>query len=108
METAIVIAVIGALQAVTLAVVKGMFDKGERSHKKEQEKLERRADVRAKEGLLSMKLVNANIDLAVATALAVKNNHCNGEMEAALAASKSAQREYYDFINRIANEQIKQ
>lgn len=100
------IAVVGLIQAVAVAIIAGLFNREAKKRKKEAEKSEKRNALRAEEGLLSMKLMNANTDLTVATAIAVRDSKCNGEMSSAMEKAKIVQREYYEFINQIATKQI--
>lgn len=65
-------------------------------------KTEKLAVERAQENLLLLKMMNANCDLTVGTALALKRGHCNGEMESGLAAIKEAQDAYQDFHDKLA------
>ena len=66
---------------------------------------EQRAAVRAKENRLAMKMQDANLALAVATAIAVEKGEHNGEMKAAKEKAKAAQEEYDEFIHELASEQ---
>jgi hypothetical protein len=84
----------------------GLFNRESKCRKAEQAKVEKRAHIRAKEGRLAMKLMSANTGLALATAIAVKDQKINGEMDTALTEARKAQREYYDFINDIASEKM--
>ncbi len=60
------------------------------------------AHIRAKVNALSMGLMSANTSLTIATAIAVKEGHVNGKMDAALKSAYKAQRVYYNFINAVA------
>lgn len=66
---------------------------------------EKRAAQRAMESKLSMQMQDANISLALATALAVESGHTNGELKEAKAKAVAAQTEYRDFIMEVASEQ---
>jgi hypothetical protein len=70
------------------------------------EHAEKRAKLRAKESLLTMRLMSANNQLASATGRAVRDGHTNGEMDEALVEAQKAQHEYYNFINNIAAEHM--
>jgi hypothetical protein len=105
-DHAIIIAGVGFLQAIAVAIIAGLFARESKNRKKSHEHAEKRAKLRAKESLLTMKLMSANNQLASATGRAVKDGHTNGEMEEALAEAQKAQNEYYNFINNIAAEHM--
>ena len=106
MPIEVFVSLVGAGQVIVVAVIVGLFNRERKHNKIENEKVEKRAALRAEESRLAMKLMSANTGLAMVTSLAVKNGKINGEMEQALANAKAAQREYYDFINRIAAKQF--
>ena len=106
MNQAITIAFITLLQAITVAFISGLFNRESRKRKEDQSKIDQHAEMRIKENLLSMKLISANTSLTVATALAVQEGKTNGKMTAALAEAEKAQKEYYEFINSIAHQQL--
>jgi hypothetical protein len=105
METVIITAV-GCFQAVAVAVIGGLFARESRQRKAAQNKTEERATIRAEESGLSMRFMSASIELAVATALAVKEGKANGKMDAAVTKAEKAQTDYYAFVNRVAAAQI--
>ena len=106
MDNTIILTVFGFLQAVTVAVIYGLFNRESKKRKKDNENAEKRAKLRAKESLLSMKLMSANNSLALVMARAIRDGKTNGEMEDALIGAEKAQREYYDFVNNIASEHM--
>ena len=62
---------------------------------------ENRAKARERESRLSMNMMYAACKLSKGTALAIKNNHCNGEMEAGLEAVDGAMLDYDTFTREI-------
>lgn len=52
-------------------------------------------------------MIASNTELTVGVAMALKNGHCNGEVEAGLQAVKSAQLKYRQFLENLALEEIK-
>lgn len=70
-------------------------------------KTEERAEQRAKEGRLQLKLIAANNNLTIGVAMALKHGHANGEVEAGLREVESAQMEYQQFLENIAIDQIR-
>ena len=75
--------------------------------KKRGRKEDARAEQRAKEGRLQLRMMDANTKLTVGVAMALKNGHCNGEVEAGLAAVQAANSEYVKFLEGIALDEIK-
>ena len=71
---------------------------------RERKQMEQLAVIRAKENRLAMKMQDANLALAVATAIAVERGETNGEMKAAKEKAVSAQEEYDEFIHELASE----
>ena len=100
------IAILGFLQAVTVAVIGGLFARESKRRNKELSVVDARAIIRAEESRLSMKLMSASVGLGTATAKAVRDGHTNGTMEAALEEAESVKREYYNFVNTVASKQI--
>ena len=102
----LIIAGFGLIQATGVAIIAGMFNRESKRRKADNEKLENRAKLRAEESRLAMRLMSANASLAHATGLALKEGRTNGKMDAALIEAESAQKDYYNFINRIASTQM--
>ena len=106
MNLSIELAIIGLIQAISVAVIGGIFAQNQKKHKADGARIDKRAGIRAKESQLSMRLMSASVNLGVATGIAVKKGIVNGEMDAALKGAEQAQQEYYAFINSVAAEQI--
>lgn len=76
-----------------------------RSVKASAARAERHAKLRQEEELLSMKMMDATLQLCIVTANALTGGHNNGNVERAREASRAAAREYEDFMRRVtANE----
>ena len=80
----------------------------QRAQKKRDARLERRADARKKESLLSLEVTMAAAKLSYACAAAIRRGTPNGEMEEAMEAYESAKTAYYHFVNEQAAEHIMQ
>jgi len=100
----IIVAIVGFFQAVSVAVIAGLFARDAKKRKVSHEHTEKRAKIRASESLASMRLMSANNHLAIVMARAIRDGKANGEMEDALVGAEKARREYYDFMNKIATE----
>ena len=103
---AVLIAIIGFFQTVSVAVIGGLLRRESSKRKTAQEELKKRSEVRAKESMLSMKLMSASNGLSMVTARAIRDGKTNGEMDIALAEAGNAQGDYFKFINRIASERM--
>lgn len=87
----IICACIAAVSAITVAVVEHRADKDRKTSN-------RRAERRARESRLSMDLMSATCELAVITAVAMREGHTNGTLEPALATAQEAQENYRSFL----------
>ena len=108
------IVIIQGVTAITVAVLSGLFLKDTKRRreanaiaKKHAEHTEMRADQRAKEGLLSIKLTSAHINLSIALAATIKAG-CkpSEELDVALGRARNAADEFQDVISEIAASQI--
>jgi len=91
----IIICAFGFIQAVFVAIIA-----------RDAKRREKQNAIRAEESRLSMKMMSANMSLACAIAYAQKEGRVNGKTDDALAEAKSAQSEYFAFVNRIASERV--
>lgn len=108
MSDVVLIAVIGFLQAVTVAIIGILSARDNRRRKKQLDDAEVRAALRAEESRLNMKLLSASLGLSVETARAIQRSEMktNGEMKAALEKAEDMKTEYYGFINSVAARHI--
>lgn len=106
MNLSVGIALVGVFQAFGVAIIGGLFNSHSTRHRKEMEKTEARAILRAEEGLLAMKLISASVNLGIATAHAIKDGKTNGTMESALREAEQAGESYQDFVKTVAARQI--
>lgn len=95
-------AIISAAAIVVVAVIEALAARGRKTAREDTEKNEKRAEDRAKESRLGMKMMDASLDLGVATALAVEQCKINGEMKAAKLKASAAQAEYQEFLQEVA------
>ena len=100
------LAFISAFQVVAVAII-GYFSKREAvKHKRNTESLNERAARRAAESLLAMRLMNACVELGIATAVAIHEGKSNGTMTGALQNAQNAKAAYQDFISEVAQRNI--
>ena len=102
----LILSAFALMQAISVAVIAGLFRRESKKRKEANEKAETHAKNRAKESRLAMKLMSANTKLASATGIALKENRVNGEMDKALEAAEKAQTEYHEFINSVASDKL--
>lgn len=86
---------IAAAAAVFVAVIEGR-------NRKQNKKIDERAQRRALESRLSMDLMYANCALSLTTAKKLANMHTNGDVEEAMDAARAAQDAYIDFARNEA------
>lgn len=98
--------IIPAAAAIVVAIVEAIASVDRRRARESQQKVEARAERRAEESHLSMRMMSASIELGVATAIAVAEQKLNGEMASARKAAAAAQKDYRDFVAQIASEQL--
>lgn len=72
------------------------------STKRQNKKIEERAERRAKESRLAMDLMYASCALSLTTAKKLANMHTNGDVEEAMDAAVNAQKAYIDFVRNEA------
>lgn len=96
----IICAFIAAAATVICAIIAA-------GQKKRDAKEEVRAEQRAKEGRLQLKMLDANAKLTIGVAMALKHGHANGEVEEGLKAVEDANNEYVHFLEGIAIDKLK-
>ena len=67
---------------------------------------ERRSELRRRESLLSLEMMDATLKLSVVTANALTGGHNNGNVERAREASKAAAQEYEEFKRRVTAHEL--
>ena len=102
----IVCGLITSCSTIICAMIAYRSEKNAKISEQERKKQEDRAQRRVTESMLSLKLMNANCELTVGTALAVKRGYANGELESGLQKVKEAQHEYEQFLQSVAVEDM--
>jgi len=102
----IMIAVIGAIVTIYIAKTEKRQKINDAKREKRQKEIDERAELRRKESELAIKLMDANVALSVATAIAVKDGNTNGTMSAALKKAEKAADEYDCFVTDTAVDNI--
>lgn len=98
--------VIPAVATVIVAIIEAIAARDRRKRREEKEREERRDSERMEESRLSMKLMNATLQLSVVAANALTGGHNNGNVERAKKAAEEAEREYQAFLQRVAAQEI--
>ena len=104
----VLVTIIGALQAISVAVIVGLFNRDARKRKIDAERVEKRAQIRADESELAMNLLSASMVLAMETGRAIKTGSTNGAMDNAIEKAQSAKNKHQEFLSRIAKGQLAQ
>lgn len=97
------IEIICALIAAACSVIVALIG---RSVKAGNARAERHAKLRQEESELSMKMMDATLQLCVVTANALTGGHNNGNVERAREASKAAAQEYEEFKRRVTAHEL--
>ena len=95
----IVCATIAAISAVAVAYVG-------KKVKQINDKNEERTKLRRRESLLSLKIMDAVMQLSVVCSNALTNGHNNGNVEKAREAAEQAKEEYDQFMMEVTAHQI--
>lgn len=101
--------IMGLFSPVALILIALIEARAARDRKKDtayKSRTERREKQRAEESRLGMKMMDASLELAVATALAVECGKMNGEMHSAKDSAAQAREEYKTFIQKLASAEI--
>lgn len=104
--TEIICSAIAGMATIVCGVLTYQSTKKNKEIAEANARSEKRAAQRAQESKLSLALMDANCSLTVGVALALKHNHCNGEVEAGLEAVRKAQADYLAFMESIAIEHL--
>lgn len=92
--TEIICASIAGLCTIICAIIGGVSAKY-------RKKSERRAELRQRESLLSLRMMDATLQLSVVSANALTGGHNNGNVEAAREAAQKVAEEYQEFMRGV-------
>lgn len=95
----VITACISAISAIIVAYI------GVRS-KQIEDKAEKREKRREKESLLSMKMMDATMQLSIVSSNALTNYANNGNVEEAREAAKKARNEYEAFLREVTAQSL--
>jgi outer membrane protein TolC len=68
--------------------------------------MERRAALRQKESLLSLRMMDATLQLSIVSSNALTGGHNNGNVERARQAAQKAAADYEDFMRDVTAHEI--
>ena len=97
--TEIICAVITAVSAVAVALVGSNI-------RKSNARMEERAKLRQRESMLSLKMMDATLQLSIVTANALTGGHNNGNVKRARDAADAAAKEFEDFMREVTAHEI--
>ena len=98
--------VIPGLFTVLVAIIELIAAKDRKQSKKDQERLKRHEQQRAKETKLQMEMNSATLQLCVVTSNALTGGHNNGNVEKARQAARDAEEAYNAYIQELAANQV--
>ena len=91
--TEVICTIITAISLIVVAMI------GE-NVKKANDKADHRGELRREESLLSLRMMDATLQLSVVSANALTNGHNNGNVETSRKAAEQVSRDYADFMRR--------
>jgi H+/gluconate symporter-like permease len=91
---------------IVVAIIESNAAKARKEAKEREEKAEAKAQLRERESRLSMKMLDATLQLSIVTSNALTGGHNNGNVERAKAAAEAAQIEYHNFLQEIAAHEV--
>lgn len=98
----IICAIVSAASAIIVAIITSKSAKAQKAMAEQAAKSEAREAQREQQQILQLEMQHANTSLTVGVAMALKHGHCNGEVEAGLAAVKAADEKYQRYLEGIA------
>ena len=98
--------IITGLFTVLVAIIELIAAKDRKESKKNQERLKRHEQQRAKETKLQMEMNSATLQLCVVTSNALTGGHNNGNVERARQAARDAEDAYNAYIQELAANQV--
>lgn len=98
--------VIPGLFTVLVAIIELIAAKDRKQSKKDNERIKRHEQQRAKETKLQMEMNSATLQLCVVTSNALTGGHNNGNVEKARQAAKDAEEAYNAYIQELAANQV--
>ena len=98
--------VVPGLFTVLVAIIELIAAKDRKESKKDQERLKRHEQQRAKETKLQMEMNSATLQLCVVTSNALTGGHNNGNVERARQAARDAEEAYNAYIQELAANQV--
>lgn len=98
--------VVPGLFTVLVAIIELIAAKDRKESKRDQERIKRHEQQRAKETKLQMEMNSATLQLCVVTSNALTGGHNNGNVEKARQAAKDAEEAYNAYIQELAANQV--
>lgn len=98
--------VVPGLFTVIVAIIELIAAKDRKESKRDQERIKRHEQQRAKETKLQMEMNSATLQLCVVTSNALTGGHNNGNVEKARQAAKDAEEAYNAYIQELAANQV--
>ena len=98
--------IISSAAVILVAVIEAVAAVERRGLKNARERSERRAEERAQESRLSMQMMDACLELGLATATAVEQGKVSCDLKSAKEKAQQIREEYRNFIRSIAARQV--
>lgn len=98
----IICAAIAGICSIVVAVIGYQVKKSHEEAQDRAKKEEYRAELRQRESMLSLRMMDATLQLSVVSSNALTGGHNNGNVERAREAAQRVGAEYEDFMREIA------
>ena len=104
----IICALVAGISSIVVAVIGISVKKSNAKVQESNEKMEQRAKLRQQESLLSLKMMDATLQLSIVCSNALTGGHNNGNVERARKAAEEAAAKYEDFVRETAVHELYQ
>ena len=108
MDPTIICSLIAAVATVVVAVVGVKVNKSNAEVKRSNDEMKERAELRKRESLLSLRMMDATLQLSIVCSNALTGGHNNGNVEKARKAAEKAAKEFDAFMQELTADAIGQ
>lgn len=108
MSTEVICTIITAVASIIVAAIGINTAKQNKRTEEANKRAEEHAKLRQQESLLSLRMMDATLQLSVVTSNALTGGHNNGNVERAREAAKKAADDYEEFMRKITAHEVSQ
>lgn len=104
MDDAVIIAIIGAMQAITVVIITGLFNRESKRRRADVASSDRRHAMHVQETRMQIKLIDATLKLSNETVKALKDGKLNDDVQQALEVVNSTRGQYSKYVKPKYND----